>query len=119
VYSLIIFARQYHVSPSAVIRNPRNLLDWFSKYRVTNSFSPNFLLAQICRDRTLGQPSDNLDLSSLRVIVTGGESNPVKTAMEFTDILEKFGAPRTTLKAAFGMTETGVRNFISSPTLNH
>lgn len=114
-----IFHRQYQVSPSHVIRKPRNLLDWCSKYRVTHTFSPNFLLAQMCRDPTIvsltSAPVDssspqNIDLSSLRVFVTGGEANPVKTAVEFSDLIEKFGAPRTTLRAAFGMTETGVRH---------
>ncbi|KAH9487379.1 putative NRPS-like protein biosynthetic cluster [Psilocybe cubensis] len=106
-------ASQYQVNPSAIIRKPRNLLDWCSRYHVTHTFSPNFLLAQICRDATLsaasiesaGQPGP--DLSALRVMVTGGEANPVTTAVEFSDIIERFGAPRTTLRAAFGMTETG------------
>ncbi|KAH9487375.1 putative NRPS-like protein biosynthetic cluster [Psilocybe cubensis] len=98
-------ASQYQASPSSIIRKPRNLLDWCSKYKITHTFSPNFLLAQICRDASLSSAS--LDLSALRVLITGGEANPVTTAVEFSDIIERFGSSRTTVRAAFGMTETG------------
>ncbi|KAF5385011.1 hypothetical protein D9615_001029 [Tricholomella constricta] len=101
-------ASQYHVSPSAIIRNPRNLLDWCSKLKITYTFSPNFLLAQICRDVAASPYEENaIDLSSVRAFISGGESVPVKTAVEFTDILEGFGAPRNVLRGGFGMTETG------------
>ncbi|KAG5730175.1 hypothetical protein E4T56_gene11710 [Termitomyces sp. T112] len=109
-------ASQYQVSPSAIIANPQSLLEWCSDYHVTHTFSPNFLLAQICRDtstsslssRNLTRARDHaLDLSSLRVFVTGGEANPVNTAVMFSDIIQALGAPRTALRAAFGMTETG------------
>jgi acyl-CoA synthetase (AMP-forming)/AMP-acid ligase II len=50
-----------------------------------------------------------IDLSSIEVLISGGEAVPVKTAVEFTDILEQLGAPRSALRAGFGMTETAVR----------
>ncbi|KAF9469572.1 acetyl-CoA synthetase-like protein [Collybia nuda] len=106
--ALLADASQYHVSPPSIIRNPRNLLEWCSKLKITYTFSPNFLLAQICRD--LADPSsDNneIDLSCVRAFISGGEAVPVKTAIEFTNILERFGAPRDVLRAGFGMTETG------------
>ncbi|GLB43617.1 putative acetyl-CoA synthetase-like protein [Lyophyllum shimeji] len=99
---------QYHVAPSAIIRNPRNLLDWCSRLKISYTFSPNFLLAQICRDvAATPYKADAIDLSSVRVFISGGESVPVKTAVEFTDILERLGAPRNVLRGGFGMTETG------------
>jgi acyl-CoA synthetase (AMP-forming)/AMP-acid ligase II len=70
------------------------------------------LLAQICRD-VASNPYDakTIDLSSIEVLISGGEAVPVKTAVEFTDILEQLGAPRNSLRAGFGMTETAVRPF--------
>ncbi|KXN81002.1 Polyketide synthase PksJ [Leucoagaricus sp. SymC.cos] len=115
-------ASQYQVEPSVIIRKPRNLLDWCSRFHVTHTFSPNFLLAQIYRDMSsaLSTTDGMLDLSSLRVFVTGGEANPVKTAAEFSDLLERFGAPRTTLRAAFGMTETAAGSiYNNSPVLRN
>ncbi|KAG5636308.1 putative NRPS-like protein biosynthetic cluster [Sphagnurus paluster] len=69
--------------------------------------SPNFLLAQICRDVAANPYEDGaLNLSSVWAFISGGEAVPVKTAVEFTDILEHHGAPRTVLRGGFGMTET-------------
>ncbi|KAF8079199.1 acetyl-CoA synthetase-like protein [Lyophyllum atratum] len=99
---------QYHVSPSAIIRKPRNLLDWCSRLKISYTFSPNFLLAQICRDVAASPyEASAIDLSSVRAFISGGESVPIKTAVEFTDILESLGAPRNVLRGGFGMTETG------------
>ena len=51
-----------------------------------------------------------IDLSKVQVFVSGGEATPVKTAIEFADLLEAYGAPRNALRAGFGMSETGVRH---------
>ncbi|KAG6848572.1 putative NRPS-like protein biosynthetic cluster, partial [Arthromyces matolae] len=100
-------ASQFHVAPSAIIRTPRNLLDWCSKLKISYTFSPNFLLAQICRDvAATPYEAKAIDLSSVRVFISGGEAVPVGTAIDFTAILERFGAPRNVLRGGFGMTET-------------
>ncbi|KAH8114413.1 AMP-dependent synthetase and ligase [Phellopilus nigrolimitatus] len=101
-------ASQYHVSPSAIISYPRRLLDWCSTLHISYTFSPNFLLAQICRDAAAIPYADgSLDLSCIRVFISGGEAVPVNTAVEFSNIIERFGAPRDSLRGGFGMTETG------------
>ncbi|KAG6907940.1 putative NRPS-like protein biosynthetic cluster [Tephrocybe rancida] len=75
---------------------------------ISYTFSPNFLLAQICRDvATSPYKEKEIDLSSVRAFISGGESVPVATAVDFTQILERFGAPRDVLRGGFGMTETG------------
>lgn len=109
---------QYHVSPSAIIHRPFNLLEWTSRYGITYSFSPNFLIAQLCRDQTVAAtPAGALDLSALVAFISGGEAVPLKTAIEFANLLERFGAPRNALRAGFGMSETGVRIPITSSVL--
>ncbi|OJT07761.1 Polyketide synthase PksJ [Trametes pubescens] len=101
-------AIQYHVSPSAIIHRPFNLLEWTSRFGITYSFSPNFLIAQLCRDQTVATtPAGALDLSALVAFISGGEAVPLKTAIEFANLLERFGAPRNALRAGFGMSETG------------
>ncbi|EKM78142.1 hypothetical protein AGABI1DRAFT_61174 [Agaricus bisporus var. burnettii JB137-S8] len=104
--ALLVDAWQYHVSPPAVIRNPRNLLEWTSKYKITYTFSPNFLIAQIVRDLSASPPAGSLDLTSVKAFISGGEAVPVKTAVELTNILTQHGARRDVLRAGFGMTET-------------
>ncbi|KAG6877352.1 putative NRPS-like protein biosynthetic cluster [Termitomyces sp. T159_Od127] len=99
---------QFHIAPTVIIRNPLNLLNWCSKLKISYTFSPNFLLGQICRDAaTVPYADDALDLSSLRAFISGGESVPVNTAIDIAAILERFGSARNVLRAGFGMTETG------------
>ena len=100
---------QFHVSSMAIIQRPINLLEWCSKLTITYTFSPNFLIAQLCRDVSAAPSSLRAtNLSSLRVFISGGEAVPVRTAVDFADLLERCGAPRDALRAGFGMTETGV-----------
>ncbi|KAH9849416.1 AMP-dependent synthetase and ligase [Lenzites betulinus] len=101
-------ANQYHVSPSAIIHRPLNLLEWCSRYGITYSFSPNFLIAQLCKDQSVAtMPAGALNLSALVAFISGGEAVPIKTAIEFANLIERFGAPRNSLRAGFGMSETG------------
>ena len=98
---------QWHASPSATTRNPRNLIQWISTLRITFTFSPNFLLAQILRDVSATPLSPTTDLSHLRALITGGEASPLSTAIAFSDLVEHFGGQRDVLIAGFGMSETG------------
>lgn len=106
---------QYHVSPTAIISKPRALLEWCHRYRITYTFSPNFLLAQICREVAAAPyTEDELDLSTIQAFISGGEAVPVRTAIDFSDIVERHGAPRNALRPGFGMTETGVSSWIGT-----
>ncbi|EKM53038.1 uncharacterized protein PHACADRAFT_259209 [Phanerochaete carnosa HHB-10118-sp] len=108
LHALAAGASQYHVAPFVIIQRPRNLLEWCSRLRITYSFSPNFLIAQLCRDATAAPYSAHeLDLSALVAIISGGEAVPIQTAVEFADLLERYGAPRNALRSGFGMSETG------------
>ncbi|CDO74763.1 hypothetical protein BN946_scf185001.g11 [Trametes cinnabarina] len=107
IHALAANANQYHVHPSVVLQRPLRLLEWCSRYRIGYTFSPNFLIAQICRDFASNPlPAGSLDLSTLIALISGGEAVPIKTAVAFADILEAFGAPRDVLRAGFGMSET-------------
>lgn len=108
-FSSFFFRSQYHVAPPAIIQRPLNLLEWCSRLRIAYTFSPNFLMAQICRE-VAASPylAGSLDLSQMIAFISGGEAVPIKTAIEFADVLERYGAPRHSLRAGFGMSETGV-----------
>jgi thioesterase domain-containing protein len=101
-----ILPSQWHVSPSAVIRNPLNLLKWTSKLNITFTFSPNFLLAAILRDLSNASFDEPLNFCNLRALVSGGEAVPFRTAVAFADVMETLGARRDVLQIGFGMTET-------------
>nr|UVV38562.1 polyporic acid synthetase CorA [Terana caerulea] len=108
LHALEVNGSQYHASSTAVLPQARNLLEWCSRYRITYTFSPNFLVAQICREVALAPfDSKTLDLSRLDAFISGGEAVPIKTAVDFADLIESFGARRDVLRAGFGMSETG------------
>ena len=96
---------QFHAHPGSIVGNPHNLLIWAHKLRITYTFSPNFLLAQILRN-TVTTPLPSIDLSQLGVLISGGEAVPLSTAVSFANLLERFGARRDVLRAGFGMSET-------------
>lgn len=101
----LISSSQWHISPGAIIKRPPLLLDLVDRLRITYTFSPNFLIAQILREVTALKLS--LDLSPLKAFISGGEAVPLVTAIAFADLLETYGAPRNALRAGFGMSETG------------
>lgn len=49
----------------------------------------------------------DVDLSKLSALISGGEAIPTTTAVAVADLLCMHGASRGTLRAAFGMSETG------------
>ncbi|KAF7346973.1 Acetyl-CoA synthetase-like protein [Mycena venus] len=106
VHALLIDAVQYHISPKAIIAKPNLLLEWSSRLGITYTFSPNFLMARLLKDQATDPLPSSLDLSRLRALISGGESVPMSIGVAFADLLETFGAPRDTLRAGFGMSET-------------
>lgn len=103
-------ARQIHVPSDIVVDNPLEFLRIISRDRVSMTFTPNFLLAQLnaladssVTDDASGE--EQLDLSCLRHIVSGGEANLVATGQAFLKNFARHGL-RGALWPAFGMTET-------------
>jgi acyl-CoA synthetase (AMP-forming)/AMP-acid ligase II/thioesterase domain-containing protein len=105
-------ANQIHTEPDTILADPLRFLRIIRRYRVTIAFAPNFLLGQInaalsavdVQGGATGAAS--LELSCLRRIVTGGETNVVTTGRRFLDLLAPYGLSPDALWPAFGMTET-------------
>lgn len=76
-----------------------------SLFKVGYTFSPNFFLAAAVESMEKhGEPLD-LDLSHLRVVMCGGEANRSKALQATDDVLRRYGAPRNSIKAAYGLSE--------------
>ena len=107
--AILLNVDQVHVTSAEVVADPLLLLELMNKHQVTRSFAPNFLLAKI--GQALGTDSgrtrtQDLDLSSLRVVATGGEANVVDVCSDVSRKLSILGAPDDVLVPGFGMTET-------------
>ena len=81
--------------------SPTALLDLVERHQVTTFLTAPTALLAILRDDSL----DGRDLSSLRVVQTGGSSTPVKVLSEAN---ERLGCPVIDL---YGMLETGVTSW--------
>jgi acyl-CoA synthetase (AMP-forming)/AMP-acid ligase II/thioesterase domain-containing protein len=106
---LSLGATQLHVMSSAILSDPLLFLKLIDRARVSLTFTPNFLLGNInaalrsmsSQGRRLG-----LDLSCVRLIISGGEAIAVKTGERFLELLAPCGLSPRALWPAFGMTET-------------
>ncbi|MBH5336955.1 non-ribosomal peptide synthetase [Streptomyces pactum] len=108
---LYVGANQLHAPASVILEDPLQFLRIVSRYRVTMTFTPNFLLGplnaaaqKITEEKEKGGPG--LDLSALRHIVSGGEANVVATGEAFLAGYAPHGLRGSALWPAFGMTET-------------
>ncbi|WP_394850836.1 non-ribosomal peptide synthetase [Pendulispora brunnea] len=105
-------AVQLHVDPAVILADPLMFLRFMDRYRVSVTFTPNFLFGQINAALSSAKHADDkgqthvLDLSCVRHIISGGEAIVVETGRRFLDLLEPFGLSRKALWPAFGMTET-------------
>lgn len=105
--SLSTGSRQLHVEAPVVLGEPLEFLRLISRHGVTMTFTPNFLLGLLnsAADR-LKETGEELDLSRLRQIISGGEAVVCATGETFLDAFAPYGLAREALWPAFGMTET-------------
>ncbi|KUJ64398.1 peptide synthetase [Streptomyces albus subsp. albus] len=108
---LYVGATQLHAQAAVILEEPLQFLRIVSRYRVTMTFTPNFLLAPLnaAAPRVVEEAAaggEGLDLSALRHIVSGGEANVVTTGETFLTQYARFGLRGSALWPAFGMTET-------------
>ena len=109
--ALFSCARQIHVLAKNVLADPLLFLRLIDQHRVSHSFAPNFFLGEVLRELTAAMAGRDsavlaLDMSCLRSIVSGGEANVVKTALNLNEHLVQLGAQGPAILAVFGMTET-------------
>jgi thioesterase domain-containing protein/acyl carrier protein len=112
ILPLYIGAVQVHAPAAQIIAEPLSFLKTIDQFRVTTTFTPNFLLGQINEALQAGQrvgtanSGVDVDLSCVRHIFSGGEANPVATGARFLNLLSGRGLSRGAIWPAWGMTET-------------
>ncbi|KRV50205.1 peptide synthetase [Wenjunlia vitaminophila] len=100
-------ADQVMVTPTTVLADPVEFLRLLAAHRVRVTFTPNFLFGQI--NQALAQrplPRQEVDLSLVRYVISGGEATVTATARAFLDALSPYGLRGDVIVPAFGMTET-------------
>ncbi|WP_447035403.1 alpha/beta fold hydrolase [Streptomyces sp. DSM 118878] len=100
-------ADQVMTDPATVLADPVEFLRLLSAHRVRVTFTPNFLFGQINQALDHRPPSrQEVDLSEIRHIISGGEATVTATVREFLDTLSAYGLRDDVIVPAFGMTET-------------
>ncbi|AUA16375.1 alpha/beta fold hydrolase [Streptomyces sp. SID8382] len=100
-------ADQVMTTPATVLADPVEFLRLLTAHRVRVTFTPNFLFGQI-NQALAGRPASKreVDLSSVRHIISGGEATVTATVRAFLDTLSHYGLRGDVIVPAFGMTET-------------
>ncbi|MEH2085007.1 MAG: SDR family NAD(P)-dependent oxidoreductase [Nostoc sp.] len=83
-----------------------NWLDLIDKYRITQSWAPNFAYA-IVNDSLKQEPEQTWNLSCVKFLLTAGEAVSSKAMENFRENLVVYGLKATAIRPAFGMAEMG------------
>ncbi|GGR88158.1 peptide synthase [Streptomyces aureoverticillatus] len=100
-------ADQVMATPATVLADPIEFLRLLAAHRIRVTFTPNFLFGQI--NQALAQrpaPEQDVDLSQVRYIISGGEATVTATVRDFLNTLSGYGLREDVIVPAFGMTET-------------
>ncbi|KAK2799683.1 putative NRPS-like protein biosynthetic cluster [Onygenales sp. PD_10] len=110
LHALALGSRQIFVDKTDVVNNHMYFLNLIHNLRISVTFGPNFYLVGLSNFLDKLQPytmlTTGLDLSCLKVILSGGEANSVQTCINATVHLQALGAGENVISPGFGMTET-------------
>jgi acyl-CoA synthetase (AMP-forming)/AMP-acid ligase II/acyl carrier protein len=105
---MVLGGTQVHLASQHVVQDPLNFLRVISRYRINQTFAPNFLFGMIV-EKLSGknlQLEEKFDLSCLEVVMSGGEAVVVETAKTCIALLKQhYGLHDHVITPGFGMTE--------------
>lgn len=106
MYLQLVFAggELIAMSPSLFLRRPVLWLELITKYRATATVGPDFAYG-LCTRLVTDEKLDELDLSSLRTVITGAEPVRIGTLQRFADKFARSGFQLDAFVPAYGMAE--------------
>ncbi len=96
--------QQIEVATDVVLANPTVWLDLMEKYRVSQTWTPNFGF-KLVSDALFKVPHLSWDLSSVKFFMNAGEQVTPKVVREFLTLVAPFGVASQAMQPAFGMAE--------------
>ncbi len=104
-------------APQDFLASPARWMRWMSRYGGTATAGPNFsyVLATRALRRAAKEQEEDLDLSSLRVVLNGAEPIDPATVADFTDAAGRFGMAPGAVFPAFGMAEVAIAGTFPPP----
>ncbi len=108
-----------YVETDYILARPLNWLDLIDKYRITNSWSPNFAY-NLINEALKKDPSQTWDFSCIKFVLSAGEAVSNQSVEEFINKLhDQYNLPKTAVRPAFGMAEMGSGVTYYQPTEEH
>jgi acyl-CoA synthetase (AMP-forming)/AMP-acid ligase II/NAD(P)-dependent dehydrogenase (short-subunit alcohol dehydrogenase family) len=105
VRDVYLGCQQIHVPTELILRDPLKWLDFIERFRATITWAPNFAYGLVNSNEEALR-ARRWDLSSMRFILNAGEAIVARTARRFLKLLEPHGLPGTSMRPAWGMSET-------------
>ena len=96
-----------HIPAVTVISRPMILPLLVDRHRIADTFAPHFFLARLVQSMETVEPlSPTLDMSCLRHLISGGESNLVNTVAALAESLQNHNLRGDVVRSGFGLKET-------------
>jgi len=113
VASLVMFhltevylgCEQIQIKSELILPSPLRWLDFIDQYRVTATWSPNFVYTLI-NEKLIDAKPYNWDLSCLRWMGNGAEAVVGHTTKRFLKLLASYGLKENVVSPGYGMSET-------------
>jgi fatty-acyl-CoA synthase len=103
-------------APQDFLASPGRWMDWMSTYGGTATAGPNFSYVLATRAlRRAARQGEQLDLSTLRVVLNGAEPVDPATVADFVDAAGHFGMHPGAVFPAFGMAEVAIAGTFPPP----
>lgn len=102
-----VILRCLHVNATTghFLSDPLLWLQWMDRYRVTNSWAPNFAFSMV-NELAVQIGGQSWDLSCVRELVNAGEPVIAATSRRFLDLLAPYGLRPDAMTPCWGMSET-------------
>lgn len=105
--AVCVGSNQIHISTSMILEKPLLWLEFITEFKVTHSWAPNFAYKLVINEKNKIVNNDlQLDLSSLKELITGGEMVSSNTVRTFNHLFKSFGLNDSVLTPSFGMAES-------------
>jgi acyl-CoA synthetase (AMP-forming)/AMP-acid ligase II len=105
LHAMSLCANQVQVQAADLVHDPLRFLELVAKHNIEYTFAPNFFLSKL-REALDASPQFEAGLSTLKALISGGESNVVSTCTALTHHLKRLGVQGEVIRPGFGMTET-------------
>ena len=112
IHAMYLGAELVHVPAPRLVSDPTVFLHLIQTHQVSYTFAPHFFLARLLQN--IQDPASReirFDISCLRHLISGGESNLVETIIALTKALQIYGLRGEVIRPGFGMTETCAGSF--------